>query len=74
MTALFGEVGFAVDATDDLAALTEGNLAQYVGVVNYTTARAISDEQYAALLGFARGGPRPSSIRAWTTPVGCRPG
>src|SRR5256885_17016922 len=56
MTALFGEVGFAVDATDDLAALAEGNLAQYAGVVNYTTARDISDEQYAALLGFVRGG------------------
>ncbi len=53
---LFAEVGFAVDATTDLAALTPGNLARYAAVVNYTTARDITEAQYAALLTFVRSG------------------
>ncbi len=56
MTALFAEAGFGVDATEDLAALSPDNLTQYAGVVNYTTAREITDDQYAALLAFVRGG------------------
>lgn len=56
MSQLFAEAGFVVDATDDLAALADDSLRRYAGVVNYTTARDISDEQYAALLGFVRGG------------------
>jgi len=53
---LFAEVGFAVDTTTDLAALAPGNLAQYAAVINYTTARDITDVQYAALLAFVRAG------------------
>lgn len=56
MTGLFGEAGFAVDATDDLAALSADNLSRYAGVVNYTTARTIADEEYGALLDFVRAG------------------
>lgn len=56
MTDLFAEAGFAVDASDDLAALSADNLGRYAGIVNYTTARTISDDQYAALLGFVRAG------------------
>src|SRR6476619_15019 len=56
MTALFAEAGLAVDATDDLAALSADNLTRYAGVVNYTTARDITDDQYAALLDFESNG------------------
>ncbi len=55
-TALFGETGLALDATEDLGALDDANLRRYAGVVNYTTARDISDAQYVALLRFVRGG------------------
>ncbi len=56
MAALFAEAGFVVDATDDLNALAAENLRGYAGVVNYTTAREITDGQYGALLDFVRGG------------------
>lgn len=56
MSRLFAEAGFGVDASDDLTVLSERNLTRYAGVVNYTTARDISDEQYTALLGFVRDG------------------
>lgn len=56
MTALFVEAGFTVDATEDLAALSSDNLMQYAGIVNYTTAREPTEDQYNALLGFVRGG------------------
>jgi type 1 glutamine amidotransferase len=55
-TALFNEIGLAVDATEDLGTLTPENLNRYAGVVNYTTARDITDDQYAALLDFVRDG------------------
>lgn len=56
MTTLFREVGMEVDATEDLVALTPDNLRAYAGVINYTTARDITDAQYDALLQFVRGG------------------
>lgn len=56
MTALFAEAGLVVEATDDLAALSADNLTRYAGVVNYTTARDISDDQYGSLLAFVRAG------------------
>jgi len=56
MTALCGEAGFAVDATEDLALLSPDNLPRYAGVVNYTTARAITDDQYGALVAFVQSG------------------
>jgi type 1 glutamine amidotransferase len=55
MSRLFEEAGFAVDTSDDLSVL-EGGLEQYAGVVNYTTARDITDAQYASLLAFVRRG------------------
>jgi type 1 glutamine amidotransferase len=54
--ALFNEIGLTADTTEDLGALTPENLRRYAGVVNYTTARDISDDQYAALLGFVQAG------------------
>ena len=56
MTTLFREIGMEVDATEDLATLTPENLHAYAGIVNYTTARDITDTQYDALLQFVRGG------------------
>src|SRR4051794_11776325 len=55
-TVLFDEIGLAVETTEDLGALNPENLKRYAGVVNYTTARDITDEQYAALLAFVRDG------------------
>lgn len=54
--ALFNEIGLTADTTEDLDALTPENLARYAGVVNYTTARDITDEQYVALLAFVQHG------------------
>ncbi len=56
MTTLFREIGMEVDATEDLATLAPENLRAYAGIVNYTTARDITDTQYDALLQFVRGG------------------
>jgi type 1 glutamine amidotransferase len=48
--------GFDVICSEDLAVLTEANLKIYAGVVNYTTDRNLSDEQWAALRGFVLSG------------------
>lgn len=48
--------GFRCHRTEDLSALSEGNLHEYVGIVNYTTARDLSDPQWAALQAFVRNG------------------
>lgn len=53
---LFGEAGFGVDTATDLAPLAPDNLARYAAVINYTTARDLTDAQYAALLAFVRAG------------------
>lgn len=55
-TALFAEIGLTAETSEDLGALTQGNLVRFAGVVNYTTARDISDGQYAALLNFVQAG------------------
>ena len=48
--------GFEVICSEDLAVLSKPNLKNYAGVVNYTTNRELSDEQWAALESFVLGG------------------
>lgn len=48
--------GYDVICSEDLAVLSEGNLKNYAGVVNFTTGRDLSEDQWAALKGFVLGG------------------
>lgn len=56
ITRTIAPAGFDVICSEDLAVLSEANLRNYAGVVNYTTGRDLSDEQWAALKGFVLGG------------------
>ncbi|HEY3411694.1 MAG TPA: ThuA domain-containing protein [Armatimonadota bacterium] len=56
ITRTIAPAGFEVICSEDLSVLSEANLKNYAGVVNYTTNRDLSDEQWAALKGFILGG------------------
>jgi type 1 glutamine amidotransferase len=48
--------GFQATTTEDMSDLNPHTLAGYDGIFNYTTDRDITEEQWAALNGFVRGG------------------
>jgi type 1 glutamine amidotransferase len=56
ITRTIAPAGFDVICSEDLAVLSEANLKNYAGVVNFTTGRDLSGEQWAALKGFVAGG------------------